>query len=501
MYDPSVIEALASFLEVENTPEAVLDALQRLMNQLSPETASAMSEDGFDAESVKAEDMPEDMPEEEGAKSAGAIQLGGGKSATLQQLKEALEVQTRAEVVTGIASLYQGIKQSLSQQKPDMTALKRAVNHARNTAPAVQKAPSLMGQAQSNGYKQSPRYNAPYVKQNIPMPSLGTLALDLIQAKKTGNFTALNKAMKAGNYQEGVLGGYVVAEQYSSELIGMLREQLWTERAGATVSEASDVATILIPKMTRASDAYWVGVNEQVPESDAEFQQLVLNPKPIATRYLVPIRMQQTLRGGIADRVNTEMIKSISLGIDRACLTGTGGVTGSNNGAEPVGLLNISGVTQTQLATNGRVPTFEDLESMFSRIEEADIELAGGTDKFVMNPRDWNTFKTMTDANGQPLLVPNYSEGVQNNNIYGHEVLRTNLVPKNVTTGTSADTSYIFAGEFRFMEIVLAGGIELMVNDQTRASYLQTEVIAYTHADMAVHYPEAFEVLTGVKAS
>lgn len=494
MYDPAVIAALASFLEVENTPEAVLDALQRLMNQLSPDTAMEMDSEEFDPEAVK-EDMVENEKEL-------TIELEGGKSATLKQLKDALEVQTRAEVVTGIATLYKSIKQSLANAQPDLSALKTAINAAKNSAPATTKAPALIPDSKPRqGLKQSPRYGMPHVHQNVPMPSLGTLALDLIAAKRSGSWSKFNQGLKAGNYQEGILGGFVVAEQYSNELITMLREQLWTEKAGARVSDASDVATILIPKMTDATDAYWVGVNEQVTASDAEFAQLVLNPKPIATRYLVPIRMQQTLRNGIADRVNTEMIKSISIGIDRACLVGTGGVTGSNSGAEPVGLLNISGVTQTQLATNGRVPTFEDLESMFSRIEEADVELLGGTDKFVMNPRDWNTFKNMTDANGQPLLVPNYSEGVMNNNIYGHEVLRTNLVPKNITTGTNSNTSYIFAGEFRYMELVLAGGIELMVNDQTRASYLQTEVIAYTHADMAVHHPEAFEVLTGVAAS
>ncbi|MBF9672529.1 hypothetical protein IAI19_11825, partial [Streptococcus pseudopneumoniae] len=61
------------------------------------------------------------------------------------------------------------------------------------------------------------------------------------------------------------------------------------------------------------------------------------------------------------------------------------------------------GVTNTSLATNGRVPTLQDLVEADGRLDDANIP-EGGSRGWAFAPKIKRVFTGMTDAVGQPIL-------------------------------------------------------------------------------------------------
>jgi HK97 family phage major capsid protein len=296
----------------------------------------------------------------------------------------------------------------------------------------------------------------------------------------------------AVDYEIGPAGGYVLRQQIRDELLPELRSKLVLERAGATVTEVPDDATVTIPKMTRSPAAFWVGSNNAVPDDNAEDQQIILNPKAIAALVRVPFKWLNTAFPSAERRIREEIVKSIQLEIDRAGLLGTGGVTGSNSGAEPLGLTLTPGIESTTLGTNGRKPVQKDMSNAKAAIQANDVEIdsSGG---WIMHPNGVNYFEDQTDANGQPIPLSSFNKGFD-----FHD---TTLVPTDLTVGSNSDNSQIFFGRWNYMEIALGGAIEIRVLQERYADNLQVGLLAYTYADVGFHYPDAFYVMNGVRYS
>lgn len=483
-FDPAVVQQLADMFGVENEPEAVLEALQRLTAQLSPESATMMAEGEMPEEIKMAEETPE------------MVEIGAGKSADLASLRTALGVEDNHEVVSMLASIYSAIKMASAQrQTADLSAFKSAHQYARNVAPARRTVPALVPDEGHTAYKQSARYGGRgVVLGRAEKPSLGGLVRTLLRAKETHDYSAF----KASNYVVGPSGGYTLRVEDRDEMIDALVPSLILDRVGATININDEVAQVEVTKLRGRNTAQWVGMGKEVAESEPQFDVLYLTPKKLMAYWNVPNQMLSTMRNGAEDRITNGLLEVVQEAIDAAAFLGQGSVTSGNTGAEPLGLLYRDDVNQTPLGTNGKIPTFDDAQRALSRIRENNVKIKNGA--FVMNPREWGTFERMKDANGN-LILNRYADGPTAMRISGYPVVDSTLLPIDVTTGTKNNTGYIFAGSFDNMEVLLAGGIELKVADQPLATRDQTQIIAITHADVQVYHGEAFEVLTGVLPS
>lgn len=484
-FDPAVVQQLSEMFGVENEPEAVLEALQRLTAQLSPETATMMAE-GEMPESIK---MTEEEPE--------MVDIGAGKSTDLASLRTALDVEDNREVVSTLASIYSAIKMATAPpQMADLSAFKSAHQYARNMAPATRKAPAMIpNEGKRTAYKQSPRYgDRGHIMGRAEKPTLGGLVRMLLNAHETRDYSAF----KASNYVVGPSGGYTLRVEDRDEMIDALVPSLILDRVGANININEEVAQVEVTKLRGRNTAQWVGMGKEVSESEPQFDVLYLTPKKLMAYWNVPNQMLATMRNGAEDRITNGLLEVVQEAIDAAAFIGAGTVTSGNSGAEPLGLLYRDDVTKTPLGTNGKIPTFDDVQRALSRIREANVKIKNGA--FVMNPREWGTFERMTDANGN-LILNNYADGPTAMRINGYPVVDSTLLPIDVTTGTKNNTGYIFAGAFENMEVLLAGGISLKVADQPLATRDQTQIIAITHADVQIYHGEAFQVLTGVLPS
>jgi HK97 family phage major capsid protein len=108
-----------------------------------------------------------------------------------------------------------------------------------------------------------------------------------------------------------------------------------------------------------------------------------------------------------------------------------------------------------------------------------------------------HVFTGMTNAIGEPLFREAWGDGVNKPTLLGYEYKTSNQISTSVTTGSNANTSYIFYGDWSYMIVGLTTTVELVL-DQTYAASLLQGLLAYVYVDIQVDYPQAFQVLSGV---
>ena len=97
----------------------------------------------------------------------------------------------------------------------------------------------------------------------------------------------------------------------------------------------------------------------------------------------------------------------------------------------------------------------------------------------------------LVDTTGQPLQLPGMLQGVK--------LLQTSQLPINQTVGTSADCSEIYLGDFTKLCICMRESLNVQVLTETYAGNGQIGFMCHARVDLAVQYPQAFCVVSGVR--
>lgn len=359
--------------------------------------------------------------------------------------------------------------------------------------------PSSMPYMVNTGKKGEPR-NYSTINQNrgVKAPGVSEVFKDMVLVNR-GLQPETFRSGKAMSYATGPAGGYVLEQEISDQILDPLRADTAVLQMGARQEDMDGIQIKSVPAMQTAPAAYWVGEGQTVVDSQPVYRMITLVPKPLATLVLRPFNFFKNMTPNAETQLKKEIQKSLALAIDLSALTGIGGAAASpNTGSSPRGLLNISGVTNTPLATNGRNPTLADLEGADKRLDAANIP-AGGKRGWIFHSNVKHVFTGMTDANGQPIFRESWGAGADKE-LLGYPFAVENQIPTNITTGTNASTTYIFYGDWRFMIVGLTTTVELVL-DQTYAATLNQGLLAYIYVDINIDYSEAFQTLSGVTYS
>lgn len=303
--------------------------------------------------------------------------------------------------------------------------------------------------------------------------------------------------IKAQNPYNGTLGGYVVNQTLSEQILEPLRPQVIAFKLGVRQVTAPGTGAFIVPKMTTAPGAFRPGINTAINDDNAKFDTVTAYPRPIAAEVIIPRQLLETSLPQAEDMIRDQMIKSIRLQIDKEIFIGTGNVVAPNTGNEIRGILQVApAANQVTLATNGRSPQYSDLIAAETQLAVQNIEFNESMG-FAMNPVTRGTFRTLTDTTGNPLLRSDYSDKAWETMI-GYPVEVSTQIPTNVTTGSNSNTSYIFFGRFDYGQYIMTNDIQILVDEVTLMDKLQVRIIAYTFSDFICDYPEAFYVMSGV---
>ena len=252
--------------------------------------------------------------------------------------------------------------------------------------------------------------------------------------------------------------------------IDRLRAAIRVKQLGATVL-TSLVGNVDIPDLLTSATAAWFAENTPIPQTDLAFGKVQLRPRHCGalTEYSRNMLLQST--PDIEQLVRNDFAKVLAEAIDRAAISGAGGV-------EPTGILTLKAGFATTAAT------WAEVLGLPGTLAAANVDTADAgwlaSPAAVMKLRQ--TLRTPGDTSSTFIMSAPDDLG-------GYKLLTTNLVPSGVA---------IFAN---WSDLVLAywSGVELLVNPYAEIPYTKgnVQVRAIVTADVAVRHIESFAVAGG----
>ena len=111
----------------------------------------------------------------------------------------------------------------------------------------------------------------------------------------------------------------------------------------------------------------------------------------------------------------------------------------------------------------------------------------------IMAPRSLVGYSALADTTNQPLARPDLLKNLQ--------FIAASAVPVNLTVGASTDCTEVYVGDFSRVVVVLRERPTIILANELFATSGQVGFVCHVRADVAVLYPRAFAVITGIRAN
>lgn len=227
--------------------------------------------------------------------------------------------------------------------------------------------------------------------------------------------------------------------------------------------------------------ASWVAEGSNVSFTKEAFSKATMQPKNLMIAGAISNQLLKQTNGIAENILRNDLIMSIAAGIQLAAINGSGSDA-------PTGILNTSGIGSVAMGTNGAVPTWGKIVDLETSIADNNAQL--GQISYLTNSKVRGYLKQTLKANG----VAGYM--MEGNNLNGYQTAVTNAVPSNLTKGESgAVCSAIIAGVFSEMFIGMWGGLDVIVDQYTRADYNETKLVFNQFADIALRNAKSFAAI------
>lgn len=275
--------------------------------------------------------------------------------------------------------------------------------------------------------------------------------------------------------------------------IELLRNAMKVKQAGAR--EFMDLqGKFAIPRQNAAGTAYWVAESTAVTGSNQTLDQVLFTPKTVGAYTDISRRFfELTMLDSGEEFVKEDLTAILARAIDLAALNGSG------TSAQPLGILQNTGITSTRTVsngTNGGAPTWAPLVEMytivkrgnaadlgeFSYISNADVE---GT--LATTAKIGSTFPVyLLDVDRDPPLL------------YNKKFYSTQQMPSNLTKGSGTSLSAMVAGIWNQLILAYWSGIDMLVDPYTGSSSGTIRIVALQDMDIQVRHNEAFSVMVDI---
>jgi len=296
---------------------------------------------------------------------------------------------------------------------------------------------------------------------------------------------------KSMSYGSGRNGGFLMGAEVSNEIIPVLKDSLIFNELGVKQQNISGESYEYIKQTGRAT-TYPVGEGQTIPETQLLFDKIIAVTRPYAARVLIPNKMLQESTINVEQFVRGELEDELKVKLEYDALFGLGANSGSGVGQTIRGLLNITGVSKTDIS---RKPVLADLSDAELRLANNKINTSD-TWGWAFSPRTKNTFVNQSDTTGQPLIRQAWTTGAETM-LLGYDYRTTTNVP-NSSIDVPDSESYIFLGDWKFATFTTSNQLEFLVNPYRYADQLITEITCYMYCDFVTTRDEAFDIITGV---
>lgn len=282
-------------------------------------------------------------------------------------------------------------------------------------------------------------------------PQMARQVRDLRDAVLKG--FGVEKGLTQGTFAD---GGALVPEQFSAELVPLLRNATAVRRAGARVITMNG-GNLTLPKQTGASSATYVGeVSVDTPSKPA-LGALRFSEKKMRVGVVLSNDLIQNAALSADAWVRDDMVKVAAIKEDLTALFGTG------SQYSPTGIENLLTSTRKIDSTcvDRTAPTLAETRKELSRIIKLvkQSNVVGPTSKlaWIMNARFESFLMGLTESTG---AVPAYLDQLDRGMLRGYPVFVTEQIPDNLASFAAAnsDETRVFFGDFDTFVIAESGG-------------------------------------------
>lgn len=284
---------------------------------------------------------------------------------------------------------------------------------------------------------------------------------------------AMSKGQRALNVTTGSAGGYTVdTDLQAGSFIEVLRNKLLVKQLGAKVLSGLE-GDVAIPKQTGGATAYWIVEGSDTTPSQQTFGQVALRPKTVSaqTRLTRKLLLQSSL--DIENLVRDDLAFRLAAAIDKAALKGSG------VGAEPLGILNTTGIGSVSITTH----TFTHAKTVDLESEVATDNADMGNLAYLASAADRGRMKQTEKASSTGIFLWDVMPGQPGvGMVNGYPAWATNQL---------ADDELIF-GNWGDLIIGEWGVLDLLVNPFSDDTNGGVRITAFQDVDVTVRHAESF---------
>ena len=280
-------------------------------------------------------------------------------------------------------------------------------------------------------------------------------------------------------------GAKLVDEIVQVPVIEALRARMVMGQLGSTVMSGLS-SNVSVPKVTTGAVGSWVAENAAPSETTQVIGQVQLSPNTCAAYTDIGRRLLVQSSADVESLIRNDITNALAVAIDSAAINGAG----TN---EPLGILNHGDVTNTAIGTTnlGAVPSYANLCTVEAAPENANAAM--GTMQFLTNAKVRKKLRQVEVATNSGLMLFDW----RFNTIFGYPTTVANIVPSNLTKGTSAAVnSAIIFGDFSQVLIAYFGpGIDILVDPYSGGNAGTVRVSALVDVDVNLRHGAAMSVI------
>ncbi len=312
-----------------------------------------------------------------------------------------------------------------------------------------------------------------------------------------------NKIMKLKALSQGVLadGGALVPNEYSADLIALLRNATAVRKLGARVFPMG--ASIEMPSQSSAASAQYVGENTTITPSQPALGGIRLSEKKLAALVAISNDLIRNAVISAEQFVRDDLVQVIALKEDYQALFGVG------SEYSPRGIVSLMDTTNNAYNATAASQVAPTLAELRRELAKAKRKLKSGNIPmtslgWIISPRTEEYLYAVTDGNGNAVFQAALDAG----RLMGSPLIVTNQIPENLTWSVdgSADVSRIFFGDFA--QFMIGESMQQQVevfpnatydNSGTIVSGISTDrsvIRSLQKHDFQLRYPKAMVVVS-----
>ena len=279
----------------------------------------------------------------------------------------------------------------------------------------------------------------------------------------------------------------LTAEDVQKVLVEPLAEKSQFLAAGPTIINSAGPLRLPKNQVENGSDLSWVGESEQIPEKNAEFDEIQLLPSTlkslkVITRYSNELARQSVIALDAA--LKNRLVSDVAAKLDTQFFSASGdGVT------TPRGLFALTG---TQSVDAGGALSFDVLLDAWGKALSANVNVAAT--KWVITPGDLVALKKIKDTSGRYLVQVDPTQGSAAT-LFGQPVIVSSRVPDSGGSSPKGRAALV-----DFSQLVVAQDLapSVTVLKERFADYDEQAIRVVSRYDLGALNPEAVVTIGGI---